>query len=95
MFYTKVSQRFKEMTISTNQKPTIYRNLYENTGPGSCLLSCMITTRFYRFYRLQCNWSKSVTEDGCTSREKRKNSPHRLRRIRLAELLNDSEETLF
>ena len=22
------------MTISTNQKPTIYRNLYENTGPG-------------------------------------------------------------
>ena len=22
-----------EMVISTNQKPTIYRNLYENTGP--------------------------------------------------------------
>ena len=22
------------MAISTNQKPTIYRNLYENTGPG-------------------------------------------------------------
>ena len=22
-----------EMAISTNQKPTIYRNLYENTGP--------------------------------------------------------------
>ena len=22
------------MTISTNQKTTIYRNLYENTGPG-------------------------------------------------------------
>ena len=22
------------MSISTNQKPTIYRNLYENTGPG-------------------------------------------------------------
>ena len=21
------------MTISTNQKPTIYRNLYDNTGP--------------------------------------------------------------
>ena len=21
------------MTISTNQKPTIYRNLFENTGP--------------------------------------------------------------
>ena len=24
------------MAISTNQKPTIYRNLYENTGPVSC-----------------------------------------------------------
>ena len=23
-----------QMAISTNQKPTIYRNLYENTGPG-------------------------------------------------------------
>ena len=22
------------MAISTNQKPTIYRNLYENTGPA-------------------------------------------------------------
>ena len=22
------------MAISTNQKPTIYRNMYENTGPG-------------------------------------------------------------
>ena len=22
------------MVISTNQNPTIYRNLYENTGPG-------------------------------------------------------------
>ena len=24
-----------EMAISTNQKPTIYRNLYENTGPDA------------------------------------------------------------
>ena len=24
-----------EMAISTNQKPTTYRNLYENTGPGA------------------------------------------------------------
>ena len=24
-----------EMAISTNQKPTIYRNLYENTSPDS------------------------------------------------------------
>ena len=23
-----------EMAISTNQKPMIYRNLYDNTGPG-------------------------------------------------------------
>ena len=27
-----------EMAISTNQKPTIYRNLYENTGPVAYLL---------------------------------------------------------
>ena len=26
-----------EMVISTNQKPTIYRNLYENTEPGGVL----------------------------------------------------------
>ena len=26
-----------EIAISTNQKPTIYRNLYENTGPGQDL----------------------------------------------------------
>ena len=25
-----------EMAISTNQKPTIYRNLYDNTSPGVC-----------------------------------------------------------
>ena len=26
-----------EMSILTNRKPTIYRNLYENTGPGGHL----------------------------------------------------------
>ena len=25
-----------ETSVSTNQKPTMYRNLYENTGPGMC-----------------------------------------------------------
>ena len=30
-----VEMALVEMAISTNQKPTIYRNLYENTGPGS------------------------------------------------------------
>ena len=32
-----------EMAISTNQNPTIYRNLYENTAPGrqvSSLIHC-------------------------------------------------------
>ena len=29
-----VGFEFVEMAISTNQKPTIYRNLYENTRPG-------------------------------------------------------------
>ena len=30
-----------ETAVSTNQKPTMYRNLYENTGPGSyvCVLN--------------------------------------------------------
>ena len=31
-----------EMAISTNQKPTIYRNLYENTDPGP-YLRCSFT----------------------------------------------------
>ena len=30
-----------EMTISTNQKPTIYRNLYENTGPDIQPFQCV------------------------------------------------------
>ena len=30
-----VGFRLVEIAISTNQKPTIYRNLYENTGPDS------------------------------------------------------------
>ena len=33
------------MAISTNQKPTIYRNLYENTGPAA-LLRCDSFTCF-------------------------------------------------
>ena len=28
------------MAISTNPKPTIYRNLYENTGPEIIVFSC-------------------------------------------------------
>ena len=28
------------MAISTNQKPTIYRNLYETTGPGDQWYTC-------------------------------------------------------
>ena len=33
-----------EMAISTNQKPTIYRNLYENTGPQvrRCRFTCIL-----------------------------------------------------
>ena len=33
-----------EMAISTNQKPTIYRNLYENTGPARIATSADQTT---------------------------------------------------
>ena len=28
-----------EMSISTNQKPTIYRNLYENTDPAAYIFT--------------------------------------------------------
>ena len=31
------------MAISTNQKPTIYRNLYDNTGGTQCVSVCMYT----------------------------------------------------
>ena len=31
-----------EMAISTNQKPTIYRNLYENTAPGPVVYDIII-----------------------------------------------------
>ena len=36
------------MAISTNQKPTIYRNLYENTGPDirHCSLKIMLEFKF-------------------------------------------------
>ena len=34
------------MAISTNQKPTIYRNLYENTGPGPSKLYTLTRFRF-------------------------------------------------
>ena len=42
-----------EMAISTNQKPTIYRDLYENTGPslGLCsILSLDPRTPISHFY---------------------------------------------
>ena len=32
--YTNVFCVYWAMAMSTNQKPTIYRNLYENMGPG-------------------------------------------------------------
>ena len=38
-----------EMAISTNQKPTIYRNLYENTGPEICLYKPRDETGLFQF----------------------------------------------
>ena len=32
-----------ELAISTNQKPTIYRNLYENTAPGTLCKRSIVT----------------------------------------------------
>ena len=30
----RICSNLVDQAILTNQKPTIYRNLYENTGPG-------------------------------------------------------------
>ena len=35
------------MAISTNQKPTIYRNLYENTGPSLFVLNSKFDPKSY------------------------------------------------
>ena len=35
------------MDISTNQKPTIYRNLYENTAPDSCIVYSQLIKHGY------------------------------------------------
>ena len=45
-----------EMAISTNQKPTIYRNLYENTGPGSQPLLQVNSNR----HSSRCNGHKTT-----------------------------------
>ena len=39
--------------ISTNQKPTIYRNLYENTGSGDVQSANTNTAMADRFTRLR------------------------------------------
>ena len=36
-----------EMAISTNPKPTIYRNLYKNKGPGSVFSKTLIFLLLY------------------------------------------------
>ena len=38
------------MAISTNQKPTIYRNLYENTGPQFIMLITYDCKHFNPFH---------------------------------------------
>ena len=45
------------MAISTNQKPTIYRNLYENTAPGSdkwsiAILPCIAERQYLLFFQV-------------------------------------------
>ena len=42
-----VGFRLVEMDISTNQKPTIYRNLYENVEPGEIHVSNMIADTLF------------------------------------------------
>ena len=42
------------MAISTNQKPTIYRNLYENTGPVHPKNRCLLWYKIIGAYFLRC-----------------------------------------
>ena len=44
-----------EMAISTNQKPTLYRNLYENTGPVDYI--CLIFNSYSADIFLYKPWS--------------------------------------
>ena len=46
-----------EMAISTNLKPTIYRNLYENTGPDTC---CVLTRNIVEGEILLANLAEQV-----------------------------------
>ena len=47
-----VGFRLVEMAISTNPEPTIYHNLYENTGPGFHLTLCWKIIHFALKYML-------------------------------------------
>ena len=50
-----------EMVISTNQKPTIYRNLYENTAPGAWF--CFETDKdIYNMSQLSVGYSWRLSQ---------------------------------
>ena len=51
-----VSFRLVKMAISTNQKPTVYRNMYENTGPGGGRPQIEVRTSFevYTSIKVYC-----------------------------------------
>ena len=48
------------MAISTNQKPTIYRNLYENTGPGD--RNILLGSRLIRKVKIMVNFLIEIRE---------------------------------
>ena len=52
-----------EMAISTNQKPTIYRNLYENTGPDHDRTPNILFTNDTHLYTWLClsDYSNHIT----------------------------------
>ena len=52
-----------EMAISTNQKPTIYRNLYENTAPDSYTIKHYYKTKCMRGMPLKCQLNKLKMAD--------------------------------
>ena len=48
-----------EMAISTNQKPTIYRNLYENTGPEDLQTTLNTMNDYCSLFDLDINIDKT------------------------------------
>ena len=69
------------MAITTNQKPTIYRNLYENTGPGPPALAAIgqqLSDQLRHVYNVSQSHQQRIdnNQSPCTARRNRIVSGH-------------------